>query len=123
MSLPASTSWELSWEVVLSLLSGEVLETRLRCWWDAWQPARRRHKHACTVGRTLLKECYWFMRNEPRLGGLDLLEAAISRSRARGSLWGTYGFLELCLLILRQGSEVRNFKMVLVWNLSSAMLF
>lgn len=87
---------------MLSLLSREVPETCLCFSWDAQQPVRRRrgHKHACTVGRALLKECYQFMRNEPRSGGVDLLEAAISRSRAGGTLWGTYGFLELCFLIL-----------------------
>lgn len=101
MSLPASTSQEVYCKAVLSLLSGEVLETRLYCQWDIQQPERRRHKHACTVRRMLLKECCPFMRNEPRVGGVGLLEAAINRSRAGGSLWCTYSFLELCFLILR----------------------
>lgn len=58
---------------------------------------------ACAVGRALVKECHQFMRNELRLGGLDLLDVEINRSRARGSL-GTYGarrkLLELCFLLL-----------------------
>lgn len=99
--MPASTSWEVFCKAVLSLFSGEVLETRLCCWWDVQQPERRRHKHSCTVRRMLLKECCLFMRYEPKVGGVDLLEAAISRTRAGGSLWCPYSFLELCFLILR----------------------
>lgn len=67
------------------------------------QPVRRRHRHTCAVGRTLVKECHQLMRNGPRSGGLHLLHIEISVSRARGSL-GIYGavrkLLELCFLAL-----------------------